>query len=278
MNQKLFYSLLFLWLITSVFLPKSTWAKNVEQEIKATGVLKVGLREDSPLFGFGSKKEGYCADFAQELANNLSLKLNQPIEVELITSNHLNRWDLVTEGIVHFECGPNTISKLREAEYNVKFSKPFFVTATQIFINSGISDTTIRNGTIGYLEGTTTEAELKSVYPQEQLNNYVSSRKEGVLAVAKGEIVGFASDGILLIGTATSLDMSPENFALVTPVKDDRPFCAAYGMILPEGEENANWRNTLNNLIAKNGQGAAIWDNWFLSLLPYLASVLQSCQ
>ena len=278
MNQKLSRSLLFLWLIISVFLTKLTWAKNVEQKIKETGVLKVGVREDAPLFGFGSQKEGYCADFAQELANNLTLQLNQPIKLELITSNNLNRWNLVTEGIVHFECGPNTITKSREAEYNVKFSKPFFVTATQIFINSGISNASIRSGTIGYLEGTTTEAELKSVYPNEQLSNYFSSRKEGILAVAKGDIVGFASDGILLIGTATSLDMTPENFNLVTPVKDGRPFCAAYGMILPEGEENTNWRNTVNNLIAKNGQGASIWDNWFLNLLPYLASVLQSCQ
>lgn len=277
MNKKLSFILFFSSLILSIFLPQSALAKNIKEEIKETGILKIGVREDSPLFGFGKKKEGYCVDFAQELAEYLSLSFNKEITVNFVTSNNENRWDLVNSGKVHLECGPNTINQAREKQYNIKFSQPFFVTATQVLMKLGNNNTTFSNSTIGYAPATTTETELKQVYPHEQLNDAYSDISEGILAVEKGKLVGFASDGILLIGTASSLNLSPENFNLVTPMNNNRPFCAAYGMILPAGENHINWQNTVNDLILKNGQGDEVWNRWFLNFLPYLTSVLKSC-
>ncbi|MGH2414688.1 MAG: transporter substrate-binding domain-containing protein, partial [Microcystaceae cyanobacterium] len=263
----------------SVIFPQLSWAKTIEQEIQQTGILKVGIRDDSPLFGFGEEYQGYCADFAQELANQLSQKLRKTIKVNIIQSTTQNRWDLVGKGTVHVECGPNTISQEREGEHNIKFSNPFFVTATQIFVNQATTDEKImRQGKIGIIQDTTNANNIQSIYPAEQIDDSFETRSQGIAAVQQGKITGFASDGILLMGTAFVEKIDANNYNIVTPLIDERPFCAAYGMLLPDNDENALWRETINNLISKSGQGAKIWDTWFADFLPYMSSVIQACQ
>ncbi len=278
MNRRLKLAIISSGIAISVLFPQVSQARTVEQEIKKTGVLKVGIREDSPLFGFGREKVGYCADFANSLAENLSQKLDKTIKLDLVKSTTQNRWDLVKDGKVHLECGPNTITVERETEYGIKFSKPFFVTATQVFTRTDATEETLKTGTIGIIKGTTNEQEFRMVYPDEQIKDSFKSRSEGINAVTVQEIQGFASDGILLSGTVTILDINPERFTLVTPLYNNRPLCAAYGMILPEGNENSQWRDTVNSWIVKSGQGDKVWETWFNDLLPYVGAVLEACQ
>ena len=161
MNRRLKLAIISCGIALSVLFPQVSQARAVEQEIKKTGVLKVGIREDSPLFGFSSEKVGYCTDFANSLAENLSQKLGKTIKVK---------------------------------------------------------------------------------------------------------------------GTASFLEINPEKYTLVTPLINNRPLCAAYGMILPEGQENTQWHNTVNSWIAKSGQGERVWENWFQEFLPYVGDVLEACQ
>jgi polar amino acid transport system substrate-binding protein len=252
-------------------------AKPVEEQIKETGVLRVGVRTDSPLFGYGETQDGYCKDFANSLATTLSNDWGKSITVELVSSTTQNRWDLVTKGDVDLECGPNTITTEREEEYGIKFSRPFFVTATQIFVKAGITEEEVKTGTIGTIAGTTNAMEIAQVYPESQTKETFTNREEGIKAVQAGEIAGFATDGILLVGTATIMQLDPNTFAVATPLVENRPFCAAYGMILPGGEENARWRETVDEFVANNGKGAEIWDMWFEKLSPYIDNVLAEC-
>ncbi|TVQ43418.1 MAG: ABC transporter substrate-binding protein [Gloeocapsa sp. DLM2.Bin57] len=259
-----------------------TWANSsiatpVETEIEETGILKVGVRDDSPLFGFGSPSEGYCTDFANALAVSLTEKFGKPVTTEFVTSTTQNRWELVTGGQVHLECGPNTITAERETEEQIKFSLPFFVTATQIFAQGGITEEDMKTATIGTIAGTTNAQEMAMVYPESQINDTFTTRIEGIEAVQAGEITGFASDGILLIGSATIMQVDPDNFVVATPLVNDRPFCAAYGMILPGDDDNAVWRETVNQFIAQSGQGAEVWDMWFEPLTPYIDKTLAEC-
>lgn len=253
-------------------------AQSVEEEIKTTGVLKVGVRDDSPLFGYGENQEGYCKDFANLLATSLSEKFASPVSPEFVTSTTQNRWNLVTEGTVHLECGPNTITEARETEYQIQFSQPFFVTATQIFVKADITEEEVKTGRIGTIAGTTNAEEIQQVYPESQIDSTYTNRVDGIEAVQSGELTGFASDGILIVGTATVLQLNQESFAIATPVVNGSQFCAAYGMILPGGDENALWRETVNSLIAKSGQGAELWDIWFQPLMPYIDKTLVDCQ
>lgn len=253
-------------------------AKSVEEEIKETGVLKVGVREDSPLFGYGDTQDGYCKDFANALATVMSEKLGTTVETELVTSTTQNRWELVNSGMVHLECGPNTLTQERESEFQIEFSQPFFVTATQIFVKADVTEEEIKTGNIGTIAGTTNAEEIQQVYPNSQINSTYTNRVEGIEAVQSGELTGFASDGILIVGTATVLQLDQNSFALATPVVNGRQFCAAYAMILPPGEENASWRETVNSLISREGQGAQLWDMWFKPLSPYIDKTLVDCQ
>ncbi|MGK7949938.1 MAG: transporter substrate-binding domain-containing protein [Xenococcaceae cyanobacterium] len=277
-NLRLKLAIAFCGIAISVLGSQVSQASTVEQEIKKTGILKVGIRDDSPLFGFGREKTGYCNDFANSLAENLSQKLGKTIKIEIVKSTTQNRWDLVKDGTVHLECGPNTITVEREQEYGIKFSKPFFVTATQVFVRVEATEESLQTGTIGIIKGTTNEQQFRLVYPDERIDDSFERRSQGIAAVQLEEIDGFASDGILLEGTALALDINPEKYTLVTPLVGNRPLCAAYGMILPEGAKNSQWHNTVNSWIAKSGQGDKIWENWFKELLPYVGEVLDDCQ
>lgn len=270
-------SSLFLLIGLSLFAQPSL-GKSVEEIISETGTLKVGVRQDAPLFGFGDQPTGYCVDFAKTLTKRLTEKLNQPIRLKLIPSTTQTRWKLVRDQNVYLECGPNTINEKREAEHQIQFSRPFFVTATQVFTLLSTPEEMVHQGTIGVIKNTTNEQDIQQVYQSAKINNTFSNRTAGIQAVQDGNIDGFASDGILLMGTTLSLKISPSHYNLLTPRHNNRPFCAAYGMILPSGENNQSWREMVNTIIAKSGQGEPIWDEWFLPFFPYLSNVLQGCQ
>ncbi len=278
MWQKLSSVILGCSLVFSMISPQLAEAKNVEEEIKTTGVVKVGVREDSPLFGFGTEKTGYCKDFAENVAQQLSTEYGKQIEVELVKSTTQNRWVLVTDGAVHFECGPNTINPTQLQRYKVAFSAPFFVTATQILAKSNITEDKLRKGKIGIIAGTSTAQEIEAIYPLGQIDDSFRRRSHGIADVQTGEIHGFASDGILLIGTASLMNLPLKDYSLVTPLVDERPFCAAYAMILPGDEDNKSWRDKINSLIVKTDVKNEVWQKWFGDLAPYFESVAQVCK
>ena len=265
-------------LVLPLISPQLAKAKNIEEEIKNTGILKVGVRQDSPLFGFGKEKSGYCQDFAKNMAQQLSTDYGKPIKVELVQSTTQNRWVLVTDRVVHFECGPNTINPSQLQKYNIAFSAPFFVTATQIFTKSSTTEDQLKQGKIGIIAGTSNAQEMENIYPLGQIDDSFRRRSHGIADVQIGEIDGFASDGILLIGTASVMNLKLKDYILVTPLVDKRPFCSAYGMILPGDKENQLWRDKINNLIVKTDDKNAVWQNWFGQLSPYFDSVAQVCQ
>ncbi len=267
------YSLFFL-----LISPQLAEAKNVEEEIKTTGVLKVGVREDSPLFGFGKEKVGYCQDFAKNVAQELSREYGKEIKAELVKSTTQSRWVLVTDGVVHFECGPNTINPSQLRKYNIAFPTPFFVTATQILAKSNLTEAQLKRGKIGIIAGTSNAQEIEKIYPFGQIDDSFRRRSHGIADVQTGEIDGFASDGILLIGTASVMNLSLKNYSLFTPLVNERPFCSAYAMILPGDAENQSWRDKINNLIVKTDAKNTVWKNWFEQLLPYFESVTEVCK
>ena len=124
-------------LILSVLFPLQSFAGTVLEDIKKTGVLKAGVRQDAPPLGFvtsDGKWEGYCIELMDLLGERLQkqLKLSKPIEVQLIPSNLQNREQLVREGKVHLECGPNTI--LRNPEPGITYSDRFLATGVHLLV------------------------------------------------------------------------------------------------------------------------------------------------
>ena len=270
------------WLVimASVF-PKTSVAQT-DSAIQSTGVLKVGIRRDSPLIGFASEGNwtGYCVDIANALAKHLSRNRIWPLKLRNVSSTTQSRWDLVRSGEVHLECGPNTIAPQSESEYGVRFSAPFFVTATQILTRPGTSEPQLTNNNkIGVIYQTTNERDIQSIYPSKIVDNTFAERDNGINAVIDGDLTGFASDGILLLGSANSLNLSQGNdYTLLTPQSDGRPLCATYGIILPGGQENARWRDTVNFFIVNNPEARRIWGKWFGEVSDSVNEITDACQ
>lgn len=265
-------------------LPLPSKAEAILDEISSTGVLKIGVRDDALLFGVrnGKERQGYCVDLAEALAENLSGKLQRPVRVMFYSSTTQGRWELVNRGTVHLECGPNTITPLKKVQHGIEFSVPFFITATQVIVRQGTAESNLDNagnGEIGVIRGTTNEADIRQVYSGTQIDNRFSRRDQGLSAVFRREITGFASDGILLIGAAISRDLDINDYDVITPLRENgRPFCAAYGMILPAGSENEEWRNTVNYFVVNDRRRDRVWDDWFAAFSPYLGAVINACK
>lgn len=225
--------------------------ESVLSEIQRTGVLKVAIRRDAVPLGYVDDQgtwTGYCTDFANRFSQHLSqtLGFTQAIEVAELPSNLSNRFDLVREGTVHLECGPNSI---RSDEPQIRFSKAFFVTGTQFLANptSNFNPALPLQGQkVGVLENTTTASLVQRQYPQAEIVKFSGDRGRtlGVQAVINGEVDAFASDRILLEGELQQQEQTSGRYTF----SPDQPLsCDFYGLALPQADQS--WSETVNEFI-----------------------------
>ena len=273
-------SLFLLFGMNGVYL-KPIMAETVLEEINRTGQLKVGVRSDAIPFGYRDNNQelrGICLDFINILKDNLKETVNRDIIlVKLFISTLYNRFEIVEDNIVHFECGPNTIREIKN--YEVEFSDPFFITGTKFFARTEISDKLVnsdgKNFKIGLLRYTTTENFIKKQYPEAEFELFqgVKGTLRAMQAVQQGRIDAFANDGILLLGESTRLNLAPkQNFSLVP----QKPLtCEEYGLILPKND--FSWRSLINSTI-NSTQDAKILKEWFSILVDDLVTNERYCQ
>ncbi|MDE5075360.1 MAG: amino acid ABC transporter substrate-binding protein [Trichodesmium sp. St5_bin2_1] len=283
MNKKLKIIIASSLTFLAAIFPQKISHAQIQETIIRRELIMVGVRGDSPWFGFRNegKWTGYCIDIAYALAERLSANQLDPIRVRLVTSTTQSRWDLVTSGRVDLECGPNSISPEREAKHGISFSLPFFITATQILAKKGREeeDVKVGNATVGVVRDTANERDLKSAYPLEKIDNKYSSREQGVQALVDGEVSGFASDGTLLLGSAEIMNLdTEEDYSLITINQENgRPFCASYGFILPGGEDNSSWQRYVNNFLANNKKAQRIRKKWLGDLSENSQRLYDAC-
>ncbi|ACK71410.1 extracellular solute-binding protein family 3 [Gloeothece citriformis PCC 7424] len=240
------------------------------------------MREDAVPFGYedlDNNLSGICLDVINLIKERVQEELNQEIIlVKLFQSTLFNRFELIKDGVVYLECGPNTIRESPDLE--VAFSAPFFVTGTQFIIPSGLenrfdADSSLADFTLGVLRNTTTQQLLASRYPQATIQEFqgITGRLRGIQAVQTGRIDAFASDGILLIGEATLQGLPiPEDYVLVPQPPLD---CEYYGLILPKNDPQ--WRELVNSVI-DNVKLKEILRKWVTVISPYLEETRNFCE
>lgn len=226
--------------------------ESILAEIKRTGVLKVAFRQDAAPFGYinsANQWDGYCGDIAIALTDYLSQKLDTPIGVELVelTSTLQTRFDLVRQGSVHLECGPNTI---RQDIPGITFSTPLYITGARFLVPRSRSSTNfdLPGVTIGVLQDTTTEAFIHQRYPRANIVTFsgVEDRKQAVQAVVLGEIDAFAGDSVLSEAEMQRQHLSPSQVALVPEIPLT---CEYYGLILPN--DDPAWKAMVNQFLVE---------------------------
>ncbi|MEL7034899.1 MAG: amino acid ABC transporter substrate-binding protein [Cyanobacteria bacterium J06592_8] len=253
MRRKLTRTVLSLAL--SIFFPAPCLGATVLEDIKATGVLKVGVREDAAPVSYRSsagEREGYCIELMELLATRLreQLNLSQAIRIEYKKSTLENREQIVRDKTVHLECGPNTVT--RTPEPGIVYSDRFLATGVYLLVrpdNQPYIDPSgaLENISVGVLATSLTQEYIASRYPLAQRFEYsgVSGRETAVQDVLSGKINAFASDGLLLVGEVLRQpEVSKADYALVP---QEPLTCEFYGMILPSGD--IAWLNTINSLI-----------------------------
>ncbi len=237
----------------AILFPGATAAETVLDTVERTGLLRVAIREDAAPFGYldaGGNIRGYCLDFFALLRNKLSQTLNRDIlTIRLLQSNATNRFQLVADGLVDLECGPNTI--VSKVPNRIEFSTAFFISGTQFLIQRDDRqrinlDSNLQDLTLGVIRNTTTEQYISDRYPlalQEQFQG-ATARMRGVQTLQQGRIDAFVSDGILLIAEVERQNLPLQNYLLIP----EQPLtCDRYGMILPANEPQ--WRNLVNSVI-----------------------------
>jgi ABC-type amino acid transport substrate-binding protein len=220
-------------------------------EIERTGVLKVAFRKDAPPFGYINAENawaGYCGDVAIALGEHLTSTLNDPVGIELVelTSTLQNRFDLVRDGSVHLECGPNTI---RQDIPGITFSIPFYVTGAKFLVRQAQAATVNFNLPglrLGVLQDTTTAAFVRECYPNADIVTFAGAndREQAVQAVVSGAIEAFIGDSVLSEAELQRQNLPRDQFALLP----ENPLtCEYYGLILPDNDPQ--WRQAVNEFL-----------------------------
>ncbi|MCU0545777.1 MAG: amino acid ABC transporter substrate-binding protein [Oscillatoriaceae cyanobacterium Prado104] len=243
-------------LLFPAFIPKSASAQTALQEIRQTGVIKVGIRKDAPPFGYleGEKWQGVCIAGLESFRADLAKKLNrelrlEKLETDLNESGEKGRFRSVTSNRTHLECGPNTI--MADPPTGVAYSLPFLYSGTYLLVKpenklrvnpSGF----LKDAVIGVLGGSLTQQFIAGRYQlaNQRIYQGVAGRETGVKDAAAGKIDAFASDGMLLVGEAMRQGLTQTQYSLIP----EQPLtCISYGMILPANDKE--WQETVNNFI-----------------------------
>ena len=274
--------ILTLVILSNVFATLPAKSETVLEKIKRTGLLEVAMREDAIPFGYrdsNNNLQGLCLDFIQLLREELKHKLNlQIISVKIYKSTLFNRFQLLENKTVDFECGPNSIRKT--IPNGVSFSRPFFVTGTQFLVRSDNQknfdfSSSLEGISIGVLRDTTTQELLRQKYPLATYQEFqgVTGRLRGIQSLRRNRIDAFASDGILLIGEAVILGLSlGKDYQLIPP----NPLnCDYYGFILPANDPQ--WQEFINGVIV-TGENRNIFKAWFTEVASYFRDTWQYCR
>lgn len=175
--------------------------------IKASGVLKIGFREDARPFAFvgqDGNPAGYSVELCDRVAGVLAKQLNLPgLNIEYVPVTAAERIEALQSGKIDIECGSSTQTLMRREK--VDFSLLTFITGAEMLTHndSGINDmNTVAGRKIGVLAGTTTERGLIAGLEERGVTAEVvtvSNHEEGMALLESGDIDAYFGDRALLI-------------------------------------------------------------------------------
>jgi ABC-type amino acid transport substrate-binding protein len=252
-------------ILTASLAAGQTPADSRLKRIADSKTIKIGYRAAATPFSFFNQQTkepaGYTIDLCRLAAEWIGKSLNTSLKIEWVEVTTQNRFDMVAQGKADMECGSSTMTLTRMQQ--VDFSSVTFVESTGMIVKAdgGISKADNLNGQkIAVAAGTTNEAALAELVKQGRLKVTlvpVKDRDAGIAALEKGEVDGYASDKLLLVGArfqdAKALMMLP----------DDLSF-EPYAIALPRGD----WafRLAVNSALAevfRSGLIFTVFSRWF---------------
>ncbi|MFZ5691884.1 MAG: amino acid ABC transporter substrate-binding protein [Pseudomonadota bacterium] len=252
-------------ILTASLANAQTPADSRLKRIADSKTIKIGYRAAATPFSFFNQQAkepaGYTIDLCRLAADWIGKSLNTPLKIEWVEVTTQNRFDMVAQGKADMECGSSTITLSRMKQ--VDFSSVTFVESTGIVVrtSAGVTKAGDLNGQkIAVAANTTNEAALAELIKQGKLKATlvaVKDRDAGIAALEKGEVDGYASDKLLLVGAQF------KDASALTMLPDDLSF-EPYGIALPRGD----WalRLAVNSALAevfRTGLIFKVFEKWF---------------
>ena len=240
------------------------------RKIRDSKTITVAYRTDALPFSFSDEKNqpaGYTVDICKRVVTSIEQQLKiQGLKVNWMPATAQNRFELIAKKQADMECGASTAT-LSRMEI-VDFSNYVFVDSTGVLVRneSGVKVfNDLAGKKIAAIAGTTNERALNAALKARLVSGtvvIVKSRDEGLAALEKGTVDGFASDKILIAGLSMKVK-DPNQYTMLPDDLSVEP----YGIALPRGD--AGMRLAVNRGLAQvysTPQIVEIFNKWFGAL------------
>jgi len=225
-------------------------------DIKAKGVLVVGVKDSLPPFGYVDAQSrsivGYDVDFARAIADKLGVKL----ELKPVTS--ANRIPQLASGNIDLIAA--TMTKSPERAQQIDFSYAYFLTGQKFIAPKGTvrSLKELEGKRIATAKGSTSEQNVKRAVPSATILSF-DDYPQAFLALRQRRVVAITTDEAILAGI---LAKAPDKNAFEIPALriSEEP----YGLGMRRGDTAlvSLVNQTLLDM-EKSGDAKRIFDKWF---------------
>lgn len=229
--------------------------KSTLDKVKERGTLIVGVKTESPPFGFLDDKgehQGFEIDLVRELAKELG------VDIEFKSVNVKTRTIMVANGSIDMACATTTHKKSREE--TVDFTITYFMDGQKLLVKKGSgikSADDLAGKTVAAIQGATSEANLKKAQPDCIVKSF-PEYPQAMMALSADKVDALTTDSGILAGQrAKSKD--PDEYEIVGGFISAEP----YGIIIREGD--SDWRDWLNIALMEiweSGKYEEIYDKW----------------
>jgi ABC-type amino acid transport substrate-binding protein len=237
------------------------------KKIADTRTITIAHRTDAPPFSFvDANKEvtGFSVDLCRKVVASIERQIGvKDLKVRYVPVTSQSRFDTVAKGQADMECGASTATLSRMK--TVDFSSFIFLETTGLMAKSasGFQSLADLGGKkIAVIGGTTNERAVNDEAKRRQINVTVvpvKTSQEGIAALDSGAADAFASDVLLLIGSAP-LAKDPKSLVLL----NDKLSVEPYGIVLPRGDYAFRLAvNTALSQIYRSDDIDTIFNRWF---------------
>jgi glutamate/aspartate transport system substrate-binding protein len=247
------------------------WSSPTLKRIEATGIVRLGYRENSPPFAFLDDKKqpiGYSLDICEVVVEEIARQLGRDVTAEYRPVTPENRFQQVTSGAIDLECGSST--NTAERRQTVAFSPTMFVTGTKLMVRRGSGIRSLRDlggKTIVLTRGTVQENAVPKIAARQNLAIkfvYGGDHNESFQILSSGKAEAFANDDVQLYGMLAQT-RSASDFRVV----GDFLTYADYALTLRKDDpEFASVVEDAFHRLAGSREIVAIYQRWFEKPLP----------
>jgi glutamate/aspartate transport system substrate-binding protein len=206
--------------------------------VQETATLKIAYRTDSRPFAFldpQGRPTGYTIELCERIAKSLEHELHlSALTIKWVPVDTRTRFEAIVDGSADMECGSTTVSLSRMKA--VDFSSLVYAESTGVLVKAGegiFSFSDMAGRKIGVIPGSTNAQAIRDQLERRKLNATLvefRDREEGVAALARGALDGFATDKHVLLALAQAANLL--NFVMLPEDLSFEPFA----IMLPRGD------------------------------------------